>query len=763
MESKFLVQRTRDDKHNANNVEARSFKVAKPDFSKASTRDEFSNTLQRRSKYSHLKFDENGRLKPSSVLGDVRDFMKYASDMEEQQEVCQTVGGILKGGAPRTSTSKSRPATTATFADQLEMGSPKTAPAQQLQPFNQANALENWQQKMAERKRIHGRISELIPRREGSTTLMNSADGTRKINETRMDIDKAIPAIDYGKGFRSGSEFWRLHENIGDDVSGLKMTLTKSERGMGESHIERISKPTDIIEETTSRPVDGKTGKNRFFENPYLRERMRELNPVMVREHRVEQPGLLVRGSSRPSQTAPVIKSKTPGLFRTGTEQGPLSQKYMTSTPAVENPFSGLRDVVPSIAPSEFVGPILKINHNQIARYNQHSDIEERVLLQTNANGQVTKSILALENIGSTRIKFHFRRIDNDGISPEPPRFFFNRLGGCVLPGETIEFPFRFKSQKPGIFTESWILATEPELLIGCINIRLYAIAYDTDEMKEKRENVRQMLQARESTAAAKSAFDRMLNQAFTQADEKAHFGDLSFAKNNAKTRFDYSNARWQGKVDFEYRHDDVARLQKIWARYSPEADEWNFDIAALKERVADAADLDDPPANADPEDDLMQINTIVNNLRKNTSVKQRRQDLLTVDKTREYRKAATGMFGQMIYRMVDAGYGLKAAMKLDEPTNRPKSDTKKRPNSNQSSRESQRSNKSESKVNVAAKAPAKEAPVRQAIPEESEPKIESAVDLVERKKQFTDRMHTVGDSLFTGFIESILESFEST
>ena len=77
-----------------------------------------------------------------------------------------------------------------------------------------------------------------------------------------------------GKGFRSGSEFWRLHENIGDDVSGLKMTLTKSERGLGDKHIERISKPTEILNETAGRTLKN----NRFYSLLFLRPDFRNRN-----------------------------------------------------------------------------------------------------------------------------------------------------------------------------------------------------------------------------------------------------------------------------------------------------------------------------------------------------------------------------------------------------------------------------------------------------------------------------------------------------
>ena len=251
MESKFLVQHTLDDTSNKN-VKSQSFRVAKPDFLKSNTTEDFLKTARSKPKYSQLKFDGVGNLKAHSVLGNVEDFIDQAGE-ELNDETHSPKKAENNVENPRTSTSIGQNRVNFNFDQTTQNKPPKTAPVQgsgTSATFSQNNALENWQKRMAERKRIHGRISELVPRNPGSASLMNSADGQRKINETRMDIDKAIPAIDYGKGFRSGSEFWRLHENIGDDVTGLKMTLTKSERGLGDRHIERIGKPSDILDET---------------------------------------------------------------------------------------------------------------------------------------------------------------------------------------------------------------------------------------------------------------------------------------------------------------------------------------------------------------------------------------------------------------------------------------------------------------------------------------------------------------------------------
>jgi hypothetical protein len=110
------------------------------------------------------------------------------------------------------------------------------------------HALQNWNNRMLERKRIQGHISKLLqmPKQQ---LLMNKAEDYRERTEQRNVIDKAIAAIDYGKGYRMGSEFWQQHEQIGNNDSGISLTLTQTEKGHPPP-IEHIGKPNQTKIET---------------------------------------------------------------------------------------------------------------------------------------------------------------------------------------------------------------------------------------------------------------------------------------------------------------------------------------------------------------------------------------------------------------------------------------------------------------------------------------------------------------------------------
>lgn len=51
---------------------------------------------------------------------------------------------------------------------------------------------------------------------------MNQGDAYRIKQEVRHVIDRSIPAVDYGKGYRVGSEFWNQRPLIGDELTGVQ-------------------------------------------------------------------------------------------------------------------------------------------------------------------------------------------------------------------------------------------------------------------------------------------------------------------------------------------------------------------------------------------------------------------------------------------------------------------------------------------------------------------------------------------------------------
>lgn len=65
--------------------------------------------------------------------------------------------------------------------------------------INSKNALKNWQDHMTHRKKQQGYISSLL-QKENSQLIGMSGEDFRHTLEVRELIDRAIPAVDKGKG-----------------------------------------------------------------------------------------------------------------------------------------------------------------------------------------------------------------------------------------------------------------------------------------------------------------------------------------------------------------------------------------------------------------------------------------------------------------------------------------------------------------------------------------------------------------------------------
>jgi len=78
---------------------------------------------------------------------------------------------------------------------------------------------------------------------------MNGDELYRTKMEKRKLLQNASPYYTIGNGYRHGSEFWTQPETVGDQVTGLKMSITKTEMGYPVTY-EHIRKPLAMKLET---------------------------------------------------------------------------------------------------------------------------------------------------------------------------------------------------------------------------------------------------------------------------------------------------------------------------------------------------------------------------------------------------------------------------------------------------------------------------------------------------------------------------------
>ena len=111
-------------------------------------------------------------------------------------------------------------------------------------------------------------------------------------------------------------------------------------------------------------------------------------------------------------------------------------------------------------------------------------------------SNKIVRSSLLLENRGTTTIYYSWQKVPRTNhlqtrLSQSIQRFYFDTRGGVLLPGETLNFEFMFKSEMSGVFTEYWSLCTGPLLCGGRpIHIKLTGIAYTEDIHVQQRNNI---------------------------------------------------------------------------------------------------------------------------------------------------------------------------------------------------------------------------------------------------------------------------------
>ena len=89
--------------------------------------------------------------------------------------------------------------------------------------------------------------------------------------------------------------------------------------------------------------------------------------------------------------------------------------------------------------------------------------------------------------------KFQKRPKENpfDLVQTHVQRFYFNNSSGVVLPGETMKFPFVFKSPNAGVFHEQWQFETRPVVCGGAaLLVTLRGIAFQEDKFAKQRQQL---------------------------------------------------------------------------------------------------------------------------------------------------------------------------------------------------------------------------------------------------------------------------------
>ncbi|XP_076001486.1 MYCBP-associated protein isoform X2 [Genypterus blacodes] len=424
-----------------------------------------------------LRFDEEGMVLPHSILGSLEEFRSYLVASGETE----LLGRIqkLQGDHPWEA-SGGQHAEEEHKAFEVHAGPPNL----------QGNALQHWQTHMKQRRYQQGVLSGLL-HRPVQNLLMNKANQFRETQEQRELLNQSLPRICSGYGFRVGSEFWSLPQRFGDDMSGIAATLTRTEKGKRRP-VTHIGQPSSIRQESGSIHAESRHPASRTWDQSvYLLQQYEELTKF-GKDMDFKKPdidGLEVIGSGKPFTNVPA--SPCPSLEKEEEEE---ENEHVEDDPRAQS------DDELTIPALRFCGQLAFWSGNSTSNQGEVG-ISARLNFEA-LTGEKASNHLELHNEGNTAICFTWHQLPLPHSFPNlvsqttSPHFYFKSSAGLILPGETQQVEFIFKSKAPGIQTQLWQLHTHPVLQGGAsILVTLWGVALYQDTTADQRRAIETKLE----------------------------------------------------------------------------------------------------------------------------------------------------------------------------------------------------------------------------------------------------------------------------
>ncbi|KAL4835079.1 hypothetical protein H8958_014879 [Nasalis larvatus] len=165
------------------------------------------------------------------------------------------------------------------YSGESKQKAPKEEKRPPWAPPPQHNFLKNWQRNIALRKKQQEALSEHL-KKPISELLMHTGETYRRIQEERELIDCTLPTRRDRKSWEN-SGFWSRLEYLGDEMTGLVMTKTKTQRGLMEP-ITHIGKPHSIRVETGLPAQRDASYRYTWDRSLFLIYRRKELQKIMA-------------------------------------------------------------------------------------------------------------------------------------------------------------------------------------------------------------------------------------------------------------------------------------------------------------------------------------------------------------------------------------------------------------------------------------------------------------------------------------------------
>ncbi|XP_008516205.2 MYCBP-associated protein isoform X1 [Equus przewalskii] len=488
-------------------------------------------------------FHGSDQILPHHILGNLEDFKRIAVSRGNIQlaELIHTPPSLM---------------TLISAKDEPKQKAPKEKKAHLWAPPPQHNFLKNWQRNIALRRKQQEALSERLKKPVGEL-LMHTGETYRQIQEERELINRLLPTQHDGKGHQETNGFWSPLEYLGDDMTGLVMTKTKTQHGLMEP-VMHIRKPQSIQAEMGLPAQKNTWYRYTWDRSLFLIYRRKELQSLMAELNFSQQDidGLEVVGRGQPFSTVTV-------------EDYPLFERSQESSSEDTVPLDDLASY-PDVVPMPILGPSLLFCgkpacwiRGRNPQDKKHVGIAVRMTFET-LEGEKTSSELTVVNNGTVAIWYDWRRWAQpnsfqDLKRKRMQRFYFDNREGVILPGETKNFTFFFKSLNAGIFRECWEFGTHPTLLGGALlQVNLHAVSLAQDIFKDERKSLEDKLAAHEAVTIVESVLQELLRG--IQTPERVQSPVDTYL--TEEDLFSHRNPR------LHYQHQVVQNLHQLWRQY---------------------------------------------------------------------------------------------------------------------------------------------------------------------------------------------------
>ncbi|XP_077381750.1 MYCBP-associated protein [Festucalex cinctus] len=428
-----------------------------------------------------FQFDDRGMLLPHSILGSLEGFRKYLETRGETELMKQI-----------PSSRRHPPSQVLVTHPHDDVQNQRDVPLGQRN--FQANALHHWDEHIRQRKRQQNNLSGVL-HRPIENLLMNQDYAFKDLQEQRELLRRALPLIQSGYGERVGSEFWSQPQRYGNELSGIRATLTQTEQGIRKT-LTIIGQPHSILRESgiacaeRLRPASQILDPNKDMQLRALQEVLQGLEINKKDLNKLE-----VIGSSKPA-----FKERHDVFLE---EEESMNKHHLEINNEIGDSLAQTNDG----QSNNLLIPAMRFA-DQLASWTGNSPTQQgtigistTVLLET-VVGERVSSRLEISNVGSTALLFSWQQLplpqnfSNLQSQSSCPHFYFNTSSGVIYPGETQQVEFIFKSARPGILTEQWQLNTHPLLLQGAsIQVTLKGVSQFQDRTARQRKFIETKLE----------------------------------------------------------------------------------------------------------------------------------------------------------------------------------------------------------------------------------------------------------------------------